>query len=150
MTEYNDNLLTPPPSKPEGVSRLAFIATLAAVLLVGLVVGTILGVAGASGAHSEAQPQPTKTVTVEVPAAVEVNPCQDVAVDLMAMLKSMNSDVAMPQNDVIQITLDMLSTGDYSRVVEATTKMNGVTESTHQLTDRLSALQPDYARCVNP
>lgn len=148
MTDHNTDLLTPPPSNPTGLSRLTFIATLAGFLLVGLVLGGIIGTAAASGAHSA--PQPTKAVEVEVPAAVEVGTCRDVAIELQSIAQGMVSDVAVPQNEIIQTLVGVLQTGDYTDVAATTTKMQGVTADINDLTDRVAVLRSDYDRCVNP
>lgn len=135
--------------EPE-VTRKAALIGAGAILLVGLVIGTILGASAGSGAPAASQPQPVETVTVEVPAAVETGTCKDVAIELHDMLQTMTDKVAIPQNEALQIVVAAATSFDYSEIERATGIINGVTSTTQSLTARLTAVSPDYSRCINP
>lgn len=145
---HNPFPATTPAKKPGFFARhkVAVIVGAAA-----LVLGVTVGGASASGAQSGAEPQPTKTVTVEVPAAVERDGCREVAEELMDMLTDTANDVMIPQNEVIQTLVENLQYGVVTSEIEsATAKMQSVSSATTSLTGRTQAVSSDYERCVNP
>lgn len=155
MSDYPKTPSAPPepqplverPRRPLSPGLLGALA--AVILAAGIVLGAAVG-SGASKAPAAAEPQPVKTVTVEVPAAVETGTCQDVAVELRDMLLTMTNEVAIPQNEALQIVVEAATSFDYTQIDRATGIISGVTATTRSLTDRLTAVTPDYERCVNP
>jgi hypothetical protein len=137
----------PTPKKPSWLRRhAAHLATGAGLVLF----GAIIGAASAGGAPSAAEPQPVKTVTVEVPAAVVVNPCQDVAKELWSMLEAQNNEVTIPLAEGGSEGIDAILNGDFAAADAAIEKINGANAAIGRLTDRVEAVGPEYQRCVAP
>lgn len=140
----------PTPKKPKKRMPLALSLALSGVaLFVGIAMGAAVS-SGGSGAPSAAEPQPVKTVTVEVPAAVVVNPCQDVAKELWSMLEAQNNEVTIPLAQGGSEGIDAILNGDFAGADAAIQKINGATAAVERLTDRVEAVGPDYQRCIAP
>lgn len=113
-----------------------------------LIVGILIGTAGAGGDKDEAA-VPAPTVTVTTTEMVTDDTCKNVAIELHSILSGMTNDVAIPQNEVIMTLVSNLQYGtNVSEIQAATAKIQGVTAATEGFTSRLGAATADFAECT--
>jgi hypothetical protein len=146
-----------PAPKKKGWFRRNWITLTAAA--VALFFGVAIGGAGSSGSTAEAAPAPTvtvqaepvtKTETVEKEVKVEDPLCAEVATELWSMIETMNSDVAMPYNEIVTILITQMQAYVYdeSEIVRATGILEDATGTVTSLTDRIEVVGPKYQECV--
>jgi hypothetical protein len=140
-----------PQAKPTvTLKRSTALIAAGAIVLVGLVIGTVLGASGGSGDDSASQPTPTKTVTVEVASDPVDDGCAAVAEALWAEVQVMVDDVAIPQNAVLGVLISNLQYGtNIAEIQEATATIESVTAAVTGANDRVVALTPAYQDCVD-
>lgn len=116
----------------------------------GLVLGVLIGTAGAGGGGVEAAtPAPTKTVTVEVEKEVAVDDgCRAVAEALHGLLLRQTMDVVVPLSEGGAAGIDAFLAGDASAIEAATEKIVGANDSLNSITADYQRIDADYRTCV--
>ena len=138
----------PPPKAKKRLTRSTTAALAVLILVAGILLGFTIGSRG-SEAPGAAQPAPAETVTVEVPAPVDAG-CAVVAEELYSMLALATEDVMIEQNDIMIGMIEAFSGFDVDAIESLVPRVEGVTATVGDLTDRLAAVKPEYERCVNP